>query len=184
MAGTSLPAAAQKRMGNLARAGFVTTNMVLAVAFSAGGGVAAAQEGKSAVSQIYQQRTADGQILLTDRPVAGAVTQRTWQVVPEDAAAARQRREQARLEALAVGERVQRQIDAELLRDHELALARMRVAEAEARRDAERARADAAAQQAVVFVPSFVARPFPRPPRIPRPGPPRPRLPIQATPGM
>src|ERR1700712_3044028 len=29
-------------------------------------------------SQIYQQRTADGRVVLTDRPAAGAVTQRTW----------------------------------------------------------------------------------------------------------
>jgi hypothetical protein len=171
-------------MPDLRRIRRVATNVALAAAFFAAAGGAVAQEGRSANSQIYQQRTADGRIVLTDRPVAGAVTERTWQTAPEDAAAARQRREEARLEALAVNERIQRQIEAERQRDHELALARMELAEAEARLDAERARADAAAQRAVVFVPSFARRPFPHPPRVPRPGPPRPRLPIQPGFGM
>ena len=149
-----------------------------AALFAAAGG-AVAQEGSSAESQIYQQRSADGRIILTDRPVAGAVTQRIWQAVREDAAVARQRREEARADALSVNERIQRQIEVELQRDHELALARLQLREAEARLDAERARADAAGQQAVVFVPSFQPRRFLRPPRIPRPGSPRPLLPIQ-----
>jgi len=162
----------------------VATNVALAAAFFAAAGGAVAQEANSADSQIFQQRMADGSIVLTDRPVAGAVTQRIWRAAPEDAAAARQRREESRLEALAVNERIQRLIEAERQRDQELALARMQLAEAEARLDAERARAAAAAQPSVVFVPSFAPRPFPRPPRIPRPGPPRPRLPIQPGFGM
>ena len=160
------------------------THVASAVAFLAAAGGAVAEEGNSGGLQVYQQRTADGQIVLTDRPIAGAVTQRTWQAAPEDAAAARQRREEARLAALAVNERIQRQIEAERQRDHELTLARLQRTEIEARFDAERARADAAARQAVVFVPSLSARPFPRPPRIPRPGLPRPRLPIQPGFGM
>lgn len=162
----------------------VATNVALAVAFFAAAGGAVAREGGSANIQVYQQRTEDGRIVLTDRPVAGAITQRTWKVAPEDAAAARQRREEGRLEALAVNERIQRQIEAERQRDHELALARMQLVEAEARLDAERAHVNAAAQQALVFVPSFARRPFPRPPRIPRPRPPQPRLPVQPSFGM
>src|SRR5712671_5552331 len=94
------------------------TKVALAAAFFAAAGGAIAQDGQSSESRVYQQRTADGRIVLTDRPVAGAVTQRTWQAAPTDAAAARQRREEARLEALAVNERVRRQIEAERQRDH------------------------------------------------------------------
>jgi predicted membrane chloride channel (bestrophin family) len=133
---------------------------------------AAAQESNAAEARIYQQRTADGRIVLTDRPLAGAVTQRTWQTAPEDADAARQRREEARLEALAVNERIQRQLEAE--REQSLALARLQRSEAETRLVAEQARADAA--PTVVYVPAFVRRPLPRRPHIPLPKPPRPRM--------
>ena len=135
---------------------------------------AAASEGGAAETRIYQQRTADGRIVLTDRPVAGAVTQRTWQTAPEDADAARQRREEARLDALAVNERIQRQLDTE--HEQGLALARQQRAEAETRLVAEQARADAA--PTVVYVPAFVRRPLPRRPHIPLPRPPRPRMPL------
>ncbi len=158
----------------------VATNVALSAAFFAAAGGAIAQDGQSSESRVYQQRTADGRIVLTDRPVPGAVTQRTWQAATADAAAARQRREEARLEGLAVNERVQRQIEAERQRDHELALARMQLAEAEARLDAERARTEAAARTGVIFV----LRPFPRPPRVPRPWPSRPPLPMQPGFGM
>jgi hypothetical protein len=160
------------------------TNVAIAVACVAAAGGAVAQEGASAASRIYQQRTPDGRIVLTDRPVTGAVTQRTWQPAPEDAAAARQRRDEARLEALAVNERIERRVESERQRDHEFALAHMQLAQAQAKLDAERARAEAAAQAAAAFVPSFTLRPFPRPPRLPRPGPPRPRLPMQPVFGM
>jgi hypothetical protein len=135
---------------------------------------------QSSATQIYQQRTADGAIVLTDRPQAGAITQRTWQTVPEDVAAGRQRREQARLEALAVDQRIQRQIDAEVERDHELTLARLRLADAQARRDAERALAYGQAQSVGVYFPVFVHRPIHRPSHDPLPGQPRPRAPRPA----
>jgi Domain of unknown function (DUF4124) len=135
---------------------------------------ALAQEGAGA--RIYQQRDADGRIVLTDRPLAGAVTQRIWRPAPEDAAAARQRREAARLEAQAVSERIERALEAQRQRDHELALQRVQLADAQARLAAERVRAEAAARATVVFVPNLAARRFPHPPRLPRPVPPRPRL--------
>jgi hypothetical protein len=67
----------------------------------------------AADAQIYQQRAADGRIVLTDRPSATAVTERTWQVEREDPAAAQQRAHEVRREAEAVSERVQRRIDAQ-----------------------------------------------------------------------
>ena len=57
-----------------------------ALALCVGAVDALAHEAGPADARIYQQRTADGRTLLTDRPVAGAVTQRTWQTTPEDAA--------------------------------------------------------------------------------------------------
>jgi hypothetical protein len=150
-----------------------------------GGGAALAQD--SGAPQIYQQRTADGRIVLSDRPQPGAQTQRTWQFAPEDAAAAQQRREVARREAEAISERIQRQLDREQQRAEEVALERLRLAQAQAQRDAERARYDAQYESVVWFVPHrfprhivprHVVPPFPppRPPRIPRPGPPDPRM--------
>jgi hypothetical protein len=133
---------------------------------------------------IVQQRTSDGRIVITDRPVAGAITERTWQHVPEDSAAASQRREQARLDALAVSDRVQRYLDAQLQREQELNLARMQLAAAQAARDAELARAAEVAEPAVVFFPARQWRPPPhRPPGKPGPHPrPRPRGPMLAGP--
>ena len=63
--------------------------------------------------QIYQQRAADGRIVLTDRPSSTAVTERTWQVEREDKAAAQQRASDLRKEADAVSERIQRRIEAQ-----------------------------------------------------------------------
>jgi hypothetical protein len=71
---------------------------------------AAAAEPKG---QIYQQRAADGRIVLTDRPSATAVTERTWEVEREDKVAAQQRAQEVRREADAVSERVQRRIEAQ-----------------------------------------------------------------------
>ncbi len=53
----------------------------------------------SASTQILQQRTADGRLLLTDRPAPGAKTERSWQVEREDPAAARQRAIDVKAEA-------------------------------------------------------------------------------------
>ena len=73
---------------------------------------AAAAEPKGQ-GQIYQQRAADGRIVLTDRPSSNAVTERTWQVDREDPEAAQKRAQEVRREADAVSERVQRRIDAQ-----------------------------------------------------------------------
>ena len=64
-------------------------------------------------TQIYQQRTADGRILLTDRPSPVATTERSWQMKAEDPAASRQRALDVKAEAQAVTERVQRSIDSQ-----------------------------------------------------------------------
>jgi len=116
------------------------------VACLAAAGVAQAQDNAGGETRIYQQRDANGRIVLTDRPIPGAVTQRTWQSTPEDAAAAARRREQARLDAQATSERIQRQLDAERQRDLELSLARARLAAAE-----RTAQAEAAARPVTVY---------------------------------
>ncbi len=81
-------------------------------------------------AQIYQQRAADGRIVLTDRPSPTAVTERTWQMDREDPAAARQRTLEVRREADAVSERVQRRIEAQE-RALDKDLERMRMAQRE-----------------------------------------------------
>ena len=80
---------------------------------------------------IYQQRNADGSVLLTDRPAAGAVTQRTWRVAPPDPDAT-QRREAARQDAAEVTRRIGQRLDADDRRAQELTLARLRAAESRA----------------------------------------------------
>ena len=84
---------------------------LIAVAFlgaaCAGPACAAATE----ATQVLQQRTADGRLLLTDRPVPGAKTERSWQLEREDPAAARQRALDVKAEASLVAERVQRMLE-------------------------------------------------------------------------
>jgi hypothetical protein len=65
----------------------------------------------TATTQILQQRTADGRLLLTDHPAPGAKTERSWQVEREDPAAARQRAIDVKAEANLVSERVQRTLE-------------------------------------------------------------------------
>jgi len=62
----------------------------LALAAMAGTTAVVAQEAPARTSQIYQHRTTDGRIVLSDRPVAGAQLQRTWAIANEDAVAARE----------------------------------------------------------------------------------------------
>jgi hypothetical protein len=66
--------------------------------------------------------------VLTDRPSANAVTERTWQMEREDPAAVHQRALEVRREADAVSERVQRMIEAQERRATEADLERMRLA--------------------------------------------------------
>jgi hypothetical protein len=84
-------------------------------------------------TQILQQRTADGRLLLTDQPAAGAKTERSWQVDREDPAAARQRAIDVKAEANLVSERVQRMLDQQQRRADDDAL-RMRMATLERER--------------------------------------------------
>jgi hypothetical protein len=121
---------------------------------------------------VYQQRLADGSIVISDRPVEGAKIVRTWQMARENAATARVRSEQVRLEAQAVSERVQRQIERQQATADGLEVERLRASLADARRDAEQARASAA-ESRVLFIPRGLSRSvLPRSlvPRSTRPG--------------
>jgi hypothetical protein len=62
-------------------------------------------------TEVVQQRLSDGRILLTDHPVRGATTERSWQLTNEDPAAARQRAAAVSAEAAQVSERIQKMID-------------------------------------------------------------------------
>ncbi len=168
---------------------------------------ASVPQAAAATGRIYQQRQKDGSILFTDRlPREGAVTERSWAVQEDPPELAEKRRERARQEARedaqAVNERVQRQIERERERETALALERIRLAQDQAQRDAELARADreraadsrrAAEPPLVIVVPGAArppggwpdGRPYPpqpildgrvRPPRQPevRPAPARP----------
>jgi hypothetical protein len=70
-------------------------------------------------TQILQQRTADGRLLLTDHPAPGAKTERSWQVRTEDPVAARQRAMEVKVEAQLVSERIQRGIEQQRRFDEE-----------------------------------------------------------------
>jgi hypothetical protein len=78
--------------------------------------------------RVYLQRGADGRAMLTDRPSAGAVTERSWQLEREDRAAAQQRALEVRRESEAVSERIQRGIDAQERRASEADLLRLQMA--------------------------------------------------------
>jgi len=87
--------------------------------------IAAPQAGAAATTEVVQQRLSDGRILLTDRPVHGATTERSWQVTNDDPAAARQRAADVRSEAQQVSERIQRMLDQERRADMERERTRM-----------------------------------------------------------
>ena len=154
--------------------------LAVALAVMAGATAVVAQEAPARTTQIYQQRTADGRIVLSDRPVAGAQLQRTWDIANEDAVAARERSEKSRLEARAVTERIQRQLDGDRQRAEAQEAERLRVALAEARRDAEVARQ--AARETAVYVPPGWGWGCLRPPQV-RPLPPSRPGPVRPSPG-
>jgi hypothetical protein len=85
------------------------TIALLAVAAFAGSPLLAAAEAGT-TTEILQQRTADGRVLLTDRPSAGAKTERSWRMQAEDPAAARRRALDVQVEAQGVSERIERRI--------------------------------------------------------------------------
>jgi hypothetical protein len=128
----------------------------LVAALAAGGGIttAAAEQAAPRMSQIYQQRTADGRIVLSDRPTPGVQIQRSWSIVGEDPVAARERSETVRLEAQAVSERIQRELDRDRQRADATEVERLRRSLAEARRDAELAR-EAAREMSVIYLPRW-----------------------------
>jgi hypothetical protein len=125
-----------------------------ALAVCAGISTAAAEQAPSRMSQIYQQRTPDGRIVLSDRPTPGVPIQRSWSIVGEDPVAARERSEKVRLEAQAVSERIQRALDLDRQRTDATEVERLRRSLAEARRDAEIAR-EAARETSVVYLPRW-----------------------------
>ncbi len=85
------------------------TIVLLAVAALAGNPLFAEAEA-AASREILQQRTADGRILLTDRPSAGAKTERSWLMETEDPVAARRRALDVKVEAQLVSERIERRM--------------------------------------------------------------------------
>lgn len=94
-------------------------------------------------TEIYQQRGADGGVVLTDRPSPSRSTERVWQIEREDPAAASQRAEGVRREARAVSERVQRRLDNERERAAEVDFERRRFDGAVRDRQVELARIEA-----------------------------------------
>jgi hypothetical protein len=86
---------------------------------------AAPQDVAAATTQVVQQRLSDGRILLTDNPVRGATTERSWTVPVEDPVAARQRAAAVSTEAEKVSERIQRMIDQDRRADIEREQARL-----------------------------------------------------------
>lgn len=147
---------------------------VLVLACACGSALAQQQE-----TRIYQQRDPNGNLILTDRPAAGAQTERAWRFAAEDADAARGRREQALREVQAINERLDRQLAQQRQQEHEIELARMRLAETRMRLDAQRRDDEAlAAAYPIAIGPVFAPRFFPQqrphgathrhPPRPPR----------------
>jgi len=80
-------------------------------AFALIAGSASASMPTDGATLIVQQRTEDGRILLTDRPIAGATTQRSWTVPSPASIAAPQREDSA--EPVSFHGRVPRHIDAQ-----------------------------------------------------------------------
>lgn len=141
--------------------------LALFALFALPSAAALAEDASSGGAHVYQQRLADGRVVLTDRPVDGAQTQRTWQIAREDPDAALRRSEQMRLEAQAVSERIQRRIDQQQARADAYDIERLRVSLAEAQRDAEIARASASAVPVLLLPQRFRLS---RPPVKPHPG--------------
>ena len=122
---------------------------------------------------VYQQRGANGQVVFTDRPSPGMVTERRWEIDPEDPQAALGRRDAVREQADRVSERVQRSIELQQQRSNELQIEQLRAQQAADALKAERLREREFESLPYVILP---ARPGGRPPvgrPEPRPEPPR-----------
>ena len=101
---------------------------------------AASAGAATGTTEVVQQRLSDGRILLTDKPVRGATTERTWQMTNDDPAAARQRAAAVTAEANQVSERIQRMLDQDRRADIERErsrLAALAMAEQQQQRDDE-----------------------------------------------
>jgi len=108
-------------------------------------------------TRVFQQRLADGRVVLSDRPIEGVAVQRSWQIAREDPQAARQRSENVRREAEQVAERIQRRLDREQASAMQLEADRLRSNAAESRRARELAR-DEEREPTVFFVPGLLQR--------------------------
>jgi hypothetical protein len=108
---------------------------LLAVAFLAASCAGPACAAATEATQVLQQRTADGRLLLTDRPAPGAKTERSWQIEREDPAAARQRALDVKAEATLVAERVQRMLEQQQQQRADDDAQRMRMAGLQLERD-------------------------------------------------
>jgi|KBSMisStandDraft_5_1062788.scaffolds.fasta_scaffold42233_3 hypothetical protein len=133
---------ARLRDGGVAQSGLSQTvrraaimHKLLAVAFLAASFAGPAGADTAEATQVLQQRTADGRLLLTDRPAAGAKTERSWQIEREDPAAARQRALDVKTEANLVTERVQRMLDQQRQQRADDDAQRMRLAGLQLERD-------------------------------------------------
>jgi|KBSMisStaDraftv2_1062788.scaffolds.fasta_scaffold1061819_1 hypothetical protein len=125
--------------------------LALLVSALTGAATASAATSGPATTEIVQQRLSDGRILLTDRPVRGATTERSWQLPVEDPAAARQRALDVSAEAQMVSERIQRLLDQQRRAAEESA--RTQIARMEMERQRERAFDDQAFTYGVAYAP-------------------------------
>jgi hypothetical protein len=92
-----------------------------------------------ATTQIVQQRLSDGRILLTDQPVRGATTERSWRLPAEDPVAARRRAAELSAESHLVSERIERLLERQRRADEERERTRLARLEIERQRERERA---------------------------------------------
>ena len=131
----------------------------LAAAASLLAAVASPPAAAAETATIYQQRGANGRVVLTDRPQPLAVTERSWEIEREDPVAAQQRADAMRRNADAVSARVRRSIEQQQRvaeSDREWAIDQARLAERE--RLVERARVEGLYDGGVVVAPYVGAR--------------------------
>ena len=126
-----------------------------------------------AQTEVFQQRGANGGIVLTDRPSPSRTTERVWQIEREDPGAAERRAEAVRREARTVSERVQRQLDSQRQRAAEIDLQRRQLDADERERQLELARIDAEHDASPYFYAPYgyapglrLGAPFARPPLV------------------
>jgi hypothetical protein len=104
------------------------TLAMLATLVAAALAAPAALGAQAASTRVFLQRTSDGRVILTDRQLDGARTERTWQVEREDPAAARARSERVHRDAEAVAERIERRLAMQELQAERHDLARREAA--------------------------------------------------------